>query len=119
MLGSALHGQRFQIATLRCKNTAARHGITSRYGARVRTLTIASIASPPVGWILLHERDVEVSNEAGGMASVKRTVLRSEDFSSMDDLEAAAIGFIRDSNAANAEALESYLPNNGTSEFCS
>jgi hypothetical protein len=53
---------------------------------------------------------IEVANEVGGMASVKRTVLISESFPGSADLEAAAITFIRESRAANEEALGSYFP---------
>ncbi len=53
---------------------------------------------------------IEVANQAGGVGSVKRTFLRSENFARSEDLEAAVIQFIRDSRAANEEALECYLP---------
>jgi hypothetical protein len=52
---------------------------------------------------------LEVANEANGMGVVKRCFLRSEDFASAADLEAAVLRFIRESQAANEEVLEGHL----------
>jgi hypothetical protein len=53
---------------------------------------------------------IEVANDAGGARSTKRTVLHSDDYSTPEELEAAAVEFIRASCTANEGALESYLP---------
>jgi hypothetical protein len=51
---------------------------------------------------------IEVTNEAGGMATSKRTFLLSENFATAKELEAAAVEFIRSASVANEEALMNY-----------
>jgi hypothetical protein len=58
--------------------------------------------------ILLMTVTIEVSNEAGGMATSRRTFLLSENYATAEELEAAAVEFIRSSRSANEEALLNY-----------
>ena len=53
---------------------------------------------------------IEVASQAGGMGAVKRTFLLSENFATAEELERAAVQFIRDSRTANEEALEGFSP---------
>ena len=48
---------------------------------------------------------IEVASEAGGAISTKRVFLRSDDFATRDELEAAVLGFMRSAGEANDLAL--------------
>ena len=49
---------------------------------------------------------IEVGNEAGGLLTTKRTVLRRDEFNSDEEMEAAAVEFIREAKRANEAALQ-------------
>jgi hypothetical protein len=57
---------------------------------------------------------IEVATEAGGVSARKRAVLSSDDFGSAEDLESAAVEFIRTARTANEEDLATYDPGSGT-----
>ena len=49
---------------------------------------------------------IEVASEAGGMLTAKRVVIHSEEFESMEAVEAAAVDFIRMAKDVNDAALK-------------
>jgi len=48
---------------------------------------------------------IEVASEAGGMLTTKRGVIHSEEFESQEEVEAAAVDFIRKAKEVNDAAL--------------
>ena len=53
---------------------------------------------------------ISVTDEAQGIVHSQRTCLHSDDYPNSQELEAAAVKFIRDSHATNQSLLASYLP---------
>ena len=51
---------------------------------------------------------IEVMNEDGGMRSAKRVVLASDDHAGTEELEKAAVEFIRQAGKSNQHALDHY-----------
>jgi len=51
---------------------------------------------------------IEVMNEDGGMRSAKRVVLTSDDHAGTEELEKAAVEFIRQACKSNQHALDHY-----------
>lgn len=51
---------------------------------------------------------IEVTNEDGGMRSTKRTMLTSDDHAGTEELEAAAVEFIREACRSNQHTLDHY-----------
>lgn len=53
---------------------------------------------------------IEVANEAKGQLTAKRTVLIRDDYTTDEEMESAAIAFIREAKIANEAALELEIP---------
>ena len=53
---------------------------------------------------------ISVTDESQGIVHSQRACLHSDDYLTPEDLETAAVKFIRDSHTTNQSLLASYLP---------